>query len=316
MTIGIIGAGNMGTALGVLAARAGHEVKIWDIDRAVLDEISARRTNARLPGVEIPRGITAVRDVQSALTGVAVVFVVVPSHAASGVAPAVSALPSDVARITATKGWDPATRRLPHEALGASALGGSSVAAQFIRGVPTTFVAGCASPDIGRKVKDALSGATICVTVTDDVTGVALGGALKNIYAIASGILDAHGSSSNTKAMLVAAAAGEMAALGEALGGKRETLLGLAGLGDLVGTSFAPESRNRLYGEALGRDGFAAAGPARLQAEGSRAAPIARAYASEHGLALPLLEILDEIIAGRAAPDSLGNNLARLCVRG
>lgn len=315
MSIGIIGAGNLGTALAVLAGRNGHEVKIWDIDRAVQDEINAHHTNTvRLPGIALPDSINGVGTAADVVRDARVVFVAVPSFALRSVAAALASVASDAVIVAAAKGWDADTRLLPHETIpGCSVLGGPAVATQFVRGVPTTFVLGTRDAAVANVVSEAIGSSTVCVSATDDISGVALGGALKNIYAIGLGILDASESASNTKALLVAAAIGEMTVLAEALGGKRETIFGLAGLGDLIGTGFAHESRNRMYGEALGRDGYRADEPARAAAEGVRAAPIAQSFARERRLATPLLDSLAGIINGSAPPAVLREQLASLC---
>lgn len=323
MTISIIGTGNLGTALAVCFARGGHRVRVWDVDAAILHSIRTRRRNPRLPGIAIPRGVVVAESVSDALAGAKLVILAVPSQAIREAAPAMAAVAKDTVILTAAKGWDARTTLLPHQTLAGAvpslrsrvgALGGSAVAAQFVRGVPTTFVVGARHPKIIQPiVHRAFSSATICVEVNDDPDGVAIGGAMKNPYAIGIGILDGLGSSSNTKAMLAAGALGEIVALGTKLGAKRDTLMGLAGLGDLIGTGFASESRNREYGEAVGRYGLRRALPLRDHAEGVRAAPIALRLARERGIRLRLLSAIQSILSGSEKPSALYRDLAGLC---
>ena len=326
MNIGIIGAGNLGTALAVCFARSGHRVGVWDVDETVLQAMRKKRVNPRLPGVVIPRSVRVATDIEEVTHEAMLVILCVPSQAVAAASKMLDKAISKMAVVlAAAKGWDAKTHLLPHQTLAAEApslrsrigtLGGSAVAAQFVRGLPTTFVVGAKNiKSIAPVVRRAFLSPTVCVEINNDPDGVAIGGAMKNPYAIGIGILDGLGSSSNTKAMLVAAAHQEMIALGMALGAKRETIGGLAGLGDLIGTSFAEESRNRKYGDAIGRKGLHGAGALRERAEGVRAAPIALGLARERGIRLRVLSAIQDIISGKEKPAALYRDLAGLCLR-
>lgn len=296
MIIAIIGAGNFGSALAAAAKRAGNRVKIFDTEPA--------RSQAR--------------TVREAVRGAALVVIAVPSSFIRDAIQSVVSAGNRAPVLIASKGFPVfdvfnQSRKFVKSPLGI--LGGPAIASQIVQGVPTTVVVGSAQIGrVGPVVTEAFVGSAFCVEWSDDAKGVALGAALKNIYAIGLGILDGLGSASNTKAMLVAAATREMSVLGRALGGNEKTITGLAGLGDLIGTGFAIESRNRQYGEALARGLKKKLDVLRPNAEGLRAAPIALAYAKKKRLALPVLTVINHIASGSARPRILFDRLASLCV--
>lgn len=299
MIIAIIGAGNFGSALAAAAKRAGNRVKIFDTD----PKKSKTRTMA-----------LAVKDAR-------LIVVAVPSQFAHAAVGSIARTPGRAPVLIASKGFPvfdifTRSRKFVKSPLGVlGVLGGPAIASQIVQGVPTTVVVG--SDKIGRIgpiVTKAFVSPAFCVEWSDDAKGVALGAALKNMYAIGLGILDGLGSASNTKAMFVAAATREMCVLGRTLGAKEQTITGLAGLGDLIGTGFGIESRNRQYGEALARNLKKKLDALRPNAEGLRAAPVALAYAKKKRLALPLLIVINQIVTNRARPRILFDRLAALCV--
>ena len=260
--ISIIGGGSWGTALALLLSEHGLPVTIWAHNPAVAEEINSRHTNSHyLPGINLPPNVSATADLAVAGQGDLIV-VVVPSKVMRDTASALAALnlPSGTVIVSCTKGIESGTGLLMSQVLGEflplcrlAVLSGPNLAPEIARQIPAASVIGSAHADLLEPLQRIFSSKGFRAYTTDDITGVQLGGALKNIYAIAAGVCDGFGMGDNAKAALVTRSLAEMTRLGMALGGRRETFFGLSGAGDLMVTCFSKQSRNRQFGERLGR---------------------------------------------------------------
>jgi glycerol-3-phosphate dehydrogenase (NAD(P)+) len=323
MTIAVIGAGGWGTALSIVAARAGGSVRLWSRSAAVVEELNRSRTNgAYLAGHEIPGGVRATSDAGEAMRGAEVVILAAPSHATRAVLEGLSefARPGMIF-VSATKGVEVETGKRMSEVvsdvLGARAaarfvcLSGPSFAQEVAAGEPTAVVAASADERCARRVQESLSTPGFRVYTNQDVVGTELGGASKNVMALAAGMLSGLGLGSNSAAALVTRGLAEMTRLALAEGARLETLTGLAGLGDLVLTCTGGLSRNRRVGQELGRG---RALPEVLEgmrevAEGVRTTRALMLLARRRGVELPITEEVNAVLyegkSARAAVESL-----------
>lgn len=257
----VLGAGAWGSALAISMARAGCRVFLWGRDRAHLTALAAERQNTRyLPGIPLPEGLEALPDLGALPGFVDTAVLATPLQTTREVLQQIRA--SGVRRFVCTaKGIESGSLLLAHEIV-ASALdapheialvSGPSFAREVAEGRPTALTVATRAPEFGEHLCACLHSATLRPYVTDDVTGVAVGGAVKNVLAIAAGIADGLALGANSRAALITRGLAEMARFGVALGGRTETFMGLAGLGDLVLTCTDDQSRNRRFGKALGR---------------------------------------------------------------
>ncbi len=298
MNITVLGAGAWGTALAKLLRESGHEVALWGHDPAHLAELRAIGRNERyLPGVPLPAGLRCVDTLSEAVRGADEVVVAVPSRAFREVAGALADFRG--VAISVTKGIEHNTGLTMCGVLRACApraktvvLSGPSLALEVARGIPTAIVAASEDPAAARLVQNLFHRPAFRVYTSADPLGVELGGALKNIIAIAAGTCDGLGFGDNAKAALVTRALAEMRRLGVACGAQAETFTGLSGLGDLTVTCFSKLSRNRAFGERLGRGDALVellAGT-RHAVEGHPTARSAWQLASKHGVSTPIIE--------------------------
>lgn len=260
--IAVLGAGSWGTALAILLARNGHAVRLWGNEPPVMAELARTRRNVRyLPDAVFPEGLAIHDDLDAALAG-ADVLVVVPSHAFRSVLTTLAPkLAPGTPLAWATKGLEMASGKLLHqvaeEVLPASiptaVISGPTFAREVAAGLPTAATVAGSDPGVAEHFAALLRGPTFRAYTSTDRIGLELGGALKNVLAIAAGISDGLGFGANSRAALITRGLAEMIRLGEALGGHRETFMGLAGVGDLVLTCTDDQSRNRRMGLALGR---------------------------------------------------------------
>jgi glycerol-3-phosphate dehydrogenase (NAD(P)+) len=263
MKVAVLGAGSWGTALAALAVRTGHEVVLWGRDAEVVAAIRAGHQNPRyLPGIELPDALRATTDIAAAVAGADLVLVVVPSHAfVETVRALVPHRRAEAGVAWATKGFEPGSGRFLHEAarelLGAgvplAVVTGPSFAREVAAGLPTALTVHADPPAFAATVAEVLHGPTFRAYTGDDLIGAELGGAMKNVLAVATGVSDGMQLGFNARAGLITRGLNEMLRLNAALGGRAETLMGLAGLGDLVLTCTGDLSRNRRLGLALGR---------------------------------------------------------------
>lgn len=263
MKISVFGAGAWGTALAMHAARAGNEVMLWAYDDGLADEINTKRENARyLPGFSIPEAVTASQDLEQCARFCTSHLVVVPSHFCRGIYSRLSdAADGPVRILSATKGIEENTgERMEELAVECvrkleayAVLSGPSFAEEVAKGHPTAVVVASRNQAVAREFQRALTSSTFRVYVHSDVVGVELAASLKNVIAIASGVVAGMGLGPNTQAALITRGLHEINRLAMRLGARPETLAGLAGIGDLVLTCTGTLSRNRSVGEQLGR---------------------------------------------------------------
>ncbi len=318
MRIGVLGGGAWGTALGAHAVRAGHEVRLWVRGSERAAAINDRHQSPTyLPGVSLPEGLRAETDAPAVITGAEMVLVVIPSaHFREACRPLAATWPKDAICVSATKGIEIGTRRRMTEVAGEelpggsfAALSGPSFALEVAKGLPTAVVVASRDLAAAESVQQALATRTFRVYSSDDVVGVELGGALKNVIAIAAGIVDGLGYGHNTVAALITRGLAEITRLAVALGGRPDTLAGLAGLGDLVLTCTGVLSRNRHVGQALGAGRTIEEATAGVVAEGVRTTLAACALAEAAGIEMPIARqmraVLHEGKPPRAALDEL-----------
>jgi glycerol-3-phosphate dehydrogenase (NAD(P)+) len=298
MNITVLGAGAWGTALAKLLRESGNEVALWGHDRAHLADVRASGRNERyLPGVTLPPGLHCEDDLTEALRGTSEVIVAVPSRAFREVAIALADFRG--LAVSVTKGIEHDTGLTMCGVLQASAprarvvaLSGPTLALEVARGVPTAIVAASADAGAAALVQSLFHRPAFRVYTSTDPLGVELGGALKNVIAIAAGMGDGLGFGDNAKAALVTRALAEMRRLGVACGAQAETFTGLSGLGDLTVTCFSKLSRNRSFGERLGKGDKLAdllAGTHHA-VEGHPTARSAWQLARKHGVSTPIIE--------------------------
>lgn len=264
-TVAVLGAGAFGTALGKVLADQDNPTRLWSHDEDVASAIGETRRNERyLPGVELPPSLLATTSLDEALGGAELVLFVVPSHATREVAEkARPHLPSDALLCTATKGIENGSLMLMSEVmvdvLGEDALprltyfSGPSFAKEIAAGVPTAVTVAGETPEAAERVQREFATANLRMYYTHDVVGVEMGGALKNVIAIAAGAIDGLGGGLNTRAALMTRGLAEINRLAMAKGADPLTLAGLAGMGDLVLTCTGSLSRNRTVGVELGK---------------------------------------------------------------
>ena len=318
--IGILGAGAWGTALANATARTGHKVTLYDNDTAVMTEIEKYRTNkTRLPDVEVDSGITVAQSLREAATA-DVLLLVVPTQAMRGLAISLAPiLRPSVPLVACAKGIERGTRRFVTEILAETVpqcrpaiLSGPSFAADVAKGLPTAVTLAAEDEQLAASLAEALRSPTFRVYHTTDVRGVEIGGAAKNVLAIAAGIVAGRNLGASAQAALTARGFAELVRLGHAYGVKPETLMGLSGLGDLILTCSSPQSRNYALGLALGRGkSLAEAGAGKL-AEGAFTASVLVETAHAKGIDMPIAEAVDDVLTGRlTVEDAIARLLSR-----
>lgn len=316
----VVGDGGWGTAMAIHLVRTGHEVALWSHDPAYARHLADHRQNPRfLPGHELPPGVRVGHDLPAMAASAEWLVSAVPTEFLRDVwSRHAAGLPAGTPILSLTKGVEQGTGLRPSEVLRAVApgrpvavLSGPNIAWEVAKGFPAAAVVAGDDPSIVAAVREHVSSATFRVYSHADAVGVELGGALKNVIAVAAGICDGLGLGHNAKAALLTRGVIEVARLGEALGGERRTFFGLSGLGDLMTTCYSPTSRNRTFGERVGRgeDPADVIGSTRTVAEGVKAAAPVRALARRHGLSLPISEevylMVHEGKDPRASVDSL-----------
>lgn len=322
MNVTVLGAGAWGTALARLLHRGKNRITLWGHEGAHLEEVQRAGRNERyLPGVDLPRELRLETNLARALSGAECVIVAVPSQAFRGVTKCLRDFSGVI--VSVTKGIEYNTGLtmcgiLAENAPNArgAALSGPTFAIEVARGIPTAIVAASKDLATAAEVQRLFSCPTFRVYTSNDLLGVELGGALKNVIAIATGASDGLGFGDNSKAALVTRGIVEIRRLGMACGAQADTFTGLSGLGDLMVTCFSRHSRNRAFGERIGRGEKAAAIAASMQAvaEGYPTARSAWQLARKHNVTTPILDevhamLYDDKDVRRAVKDLMSRNL-------
>ncbi len=309
--VAIVGAGSFGTALAVHLARAGHTVQLWARDpllaRAMAD---TRRNPTYLPELILPAAVSPTSDLDRALDGCSLVISALPSHGTRDVmGRAAPFMQPGATIVSATKGLEEGTLLRMSELITGivsgdhpvAAISGPSFAAEVGREMPTAVVVAAADEDVVRLVQEELRTKYLRLYGTSDLVGVEIGGALKNVIAIAAGVVEGMGIGQNALAGLITRGLAEIGRLANALGARRDTLAGLAGLGDLVLTCTGSLSRNRHVGIELarGRSLDEIVGSMKMVAEGIKTTHAALALGARTGVELPIATQMAEVLAGR-----------------
>jgi glycerol-3-phosphate dehydrogenase (NAD(P)+) len=312
--VAVLGAGSWGTALAAISARNGNPTVLWGRDPEQMAAMAAERRNRRyFPDLELPDGLGYEADLGRALADAVLVLVVVPSHAFTEVLRQVAALrPTLPGLAWATKGFESGSGRFLHE-VAADLLGpdlptavvtGPSFAREVVQGLPTAVTVHSASEAFAGAVAAALHAPMFRAYTGTDMLGAELGGAMKNVLAVATGVSDGMQFGLNARAGVITRGLHEMLRLNAALGGRAETLMGLAGLGDLVLTCTGDLSRNRRLGLALGRGvpvAEAIAGIGQVVESVQTADEVMR-LAGRHGVELPISALVQRVLRGEMTP--------------
>jgi glycerol-3-phosphate dehydrogenase (NAD(P)+) len=298
----VLGAGSWGTALAIQCARAGRPARLWGRDRAHVEAMARERTNRRyLPDVGFPDSLQLIGQLEAAIDGVDDVLIAVPSHSFRVLLTRLKPLLPAATRLCwATKGFELDSGKLPnevaHEVLGSgravAVLSGPTFAAEVGAGLPTAMTIASPDADYAETLAHDLSSASFRAYTSTDITGVEVGGAVKNVLAIGAGLSDGLGFGANTRIALITRGLVEMTRLGVALGARRETFMGLAGLGDLVLTCTDNHSRNRRFGLALAQGAGVELALAEIGqvVEGYHAAAALRRVAAREHVVMPIAE--------------------------
>ena len=306
--VAVIGAGAWGTALALVAARAGRAVRLWGRDPEVIADIGERGCNPQFLGdIALAPGLFATTDLAHALDGADLVIVSVPAQANRAVAREMAGLiGAGVPVASAAKGLEHGSRATMTQVIGEelpeavpAVLSGPSFAVDVARGLPTAVTVAAADDAVAERLARALSSPSFRPYASHDLAGVQIGGALKNVLAIASGIVAGRGLGASAQAALTARGFAELNRLGRVLGAEPETLMGLSGLGDLVLTATSPQSRNFSLGLALGAGGSVAELTRRgtKLAEGVHTAAVAVEFAATRGIELPITAAVADVVS-------------------
>lgn len=311
-TIAVLGAGSWGTAIAVHLGRLGHDVRLWARDGGLVSEIRERRANAvYLPDVTLPDSVTVTHELDAALEGIDVVVSAIPSHGLRAVMR--TAAPHLQARaivVSATKGLEAGTLMRMSQVIAAEVgaehdvvvLSGPSFASEVALQLPTVVVAASESATAAELVQAEFRGPSLRLYGSPDVIGVEIGGAMKNVIAIAAGVVEGLGLGHNALAALITRGLAEISRLACAAGGQRETTAGLSGLGDLVLTCTGGLSRNRHVGIELarGRRLSAIVAGMKMVAEGVKTTQAALSLGARHDVELPITTQMAAVLDGRS----------------
>jgi len=315
MKCAVIGAGSWGTAFAQILRDAGNDAGIWGRDEAVVREINVKRTNARYhPGIELPQGLSAASDLASTLVEAQLIAVAIPSQSMRSVLGQIKPhLSADAIVISLVKGIELTTMSrmseiiaevldMPNERI--AILTGPNLAGELIARQPAAGVVASSSMATAEIVQHAIATSYFRPYTSTDVIGCEVAGAMKNVIALAVGMSVGLGMGDNTRATVITRGLAEMARLGESVSAQTTSFAGLAGLGDLVATCSSPLSRNRSFGERLGRGATLdeAIVATKTTAEGVRTAPAILSLATARKIEVPITEAVVDVLENRLAP--------------
>ncbi len=315
LRLAVLGAGSWGTALAAQAARNGAATVLWGRDAEAIDAMAATHRNARyLPDLPLPGSLRFTADLAHAVGEADLLLVVTPSHAFTGIVREIAPLRRPGVGVAwATKGFEPGSGRFLHE-VAQEAFGndvplavatGPSFAREVAMGLPTALTVHSDDAEFARTVAQVLHGPTFRVYTGNDMLGAELGGAMKNVLAVATGVADGMQLGLNARAGLITRGLNEMLRLNAALGGRAETIMGLAGLGDLVLTCTGDLSRNRRLGLALGQGKSVADAVREIGqvVESVQTADEVMRLANRHDLDLPISAQVQRVVHGDITPE-------------
>ncbi len=319
-TIAVLGAGSWGTALAILLSGNGHRVRLWGHLPEEIEALIRDRENKQyLPGVGFPPSLQPDVDLDRTLDGASEVVVAVPSHAFQSIVTTIAPLLHSLPGISwATKGFEPGKQRLLSEVAAdclpgkeLAVISGPTFASEVARGLPTAVTVAATTAQHAERIAGLLHAPWFRAYTSDDLVGVQVGGASKNVLAIAAGIADGLGFGANTRAALITRGLTEIMRLGLQLGGRQETFMGLAGLGDLVLTCTDDQSRNRRMGLALAEGLTQQQARDRIgqEVEGVHAAMEVFALSQRHGVEMPISEQVYRVLYEGLAPKQAVHNL-------
>jgi glycerol-3-phosphate dehydrogenase (NAD(P)+) len=310
--VAVLGAGSWGTAFAMVAADAGNEVCLWARREELATTVAATHVNPDyLPGLTLPESVTATHDVAAAVAGADVVAFATPSQTfRANLTDWAPYLPADAVLISLMKGVELGSLKRMSEVIAEVAgagperiavVTGPNLAREIAQREPAASVVACAEEEVARRLQDTFHTSTFRPYTSTDVVGCELGGAYKNVVAIAVGIAVGLGFGDNSTASVITRGLAETARLATAQGANPLTLMGLAGLGDLVATCSSPLSRNRTFGERLGQGESVEQilASSHQVAEGAKSCHSLRELAARHGVDAPLAQYVDDVIAGR-----------------
>ncbi len=323
MKIGVLGAGSWGTALAILLHENGHEVTLWSIDKREVAMIDEKREQVeKLPGVMIPDRIAVTNDVESSVTGKDMLVMAVPSifvrSTSKMIAPYIKEgqlivnVAKGIEEDTLMNMTDIIEDEIKQARVGV--LSGPSHAEEVGRRIPTTVVAGAHDKATAEEIQEAFMSPVFRVYTSPDMVGIELGAALKNVIALAAGIVDGLGLGDNTKAALITRGIAEITRLGLAMGGRFETFIGLSGIGDLIVTCTSTHSRNHNAGYLIGQGKSyqEAMDEVKMVVEGVYSAKAALALAKKYNVEVPITEQVKQVLfEGRSAKDAVTSLLMR-----
>ncbi len=308
--LSVLGGGAWGTALALTAARVGRDVTLWEHDPANADSLDQKRESRFLPGVRLEDTIKVTRDLAAAARNDAILLVVPAQVVRSVVTQLAPSLPARTPVIACAKGIEHGTRKFMSEIIVECAgnavpaiLSGPSFAADVARGLPTAVTLAAPDADTAAALAQAIGSSTFRPYHSTDLRGVELGGATKNVYAIAAGIVAGRVLGASAAAALITRGFAELARFGKAYGAKPETMMGLSGLGDLILTCSTPQSRNFSFGVALGKGETPdSAGRGKL-VEGAFTAPVLQEMARERQVEMPIAAAVADVLLKRLSVD-------------
>lgn len=318
--VAVVGAGSWGTAFAIVLADAGNDVVLWARRPELADAITTRHENPDyLPGITLPDNISATSDVSDAISGAEVVVFATPSQTfRENLRTWAQHLRPDAVMVSLMKGVELGTLKRMSEVIaeetGAgperiAVVSGPNLAKEIARREPAASVVACADEAVARRLQTLIHGPAFRPYTSVDVVGCELGGAYKNVIALSVGLAVGMGLGDNATASLLTRGVAEVARLAVAQGANPLTLMGLAGIGDLVATCNSPLSRNRTFGEKLGQ-GMSVEeilASTRQVAEGAKSCSSLRALAEQHGVEAPIAVAVDEVIAGNLKPSEVLN---------
>ena len=310
MKITVLGSGGWGSALAILLAKKGYEVTMWSFFSQEIDQLKKTRENPLLPGVRLDDRIALTPQLDQAVKDADMLVLAVPSHAIRSTCSQLKQFGTMPLIVSVAKGFDENGCRLSEVIMEelktdqVAVLSGPTHAEEVARGVPTAIVAASRTPDVAQKVQDVFMCETMRVYTNEDVIGVEVSGALKNVIALCAGISDGSGFGDNTKAALMTRGMTEIARLGIAMGGKMETFAGLTGIGDLIVTCTSMHSRNRRAGILIGQGKTVdeAVEEVKMVVEGVKSCNIAYELAKRYQIEMPIVNTAYEVLYHHKSP--------------